>query len=153
MTSPSPQSLAPARRAVPFLAPLQREFDRMWPDFGGFDLAEAFGPSPRMDLRETDTAVELTVEVPGLDAKDLHVELQDDVLTISGDKKTAAESSERGYRFVERRHGRFARSIRLPTGVKAEKIHAALENGLLTVTAPFDGGEAERKVQIPIRPR
>jgi HSP20 family protein len=144
-------SAAPARGIAPFFAPLQREFDRMRAEFGGFDLAEAFGPSPRMDMRETEDRVELTVELPGLSEKDVRVEFRDDVLTVSGEKKSTSESEEKGVRMLERRYGAFSRSVSLPAGVKAEEIKATLKDGVLTVVAPFDPAAGGRKVEVQVK--
>ncbi len=144
--------VAPTTRGVaPFLAPLQREFDRVLADFNGFDIGEMFGPSPRMDLREVEGGIELTAELPGLDEKDVRIDFQDDVLTISGEKKTASESRDDGMRMVERRYGAFSRSVRLPAGVKADKIKASLKQGVLTVTAPVDAAAQNRTVRIPVK--
>ena len=147
-STPAP---AAARRVAPFFAPLQREFDRVLADFSGFDLSEVFGPSPRMDMRETDGAVELTVEVPGMAEDDIHIDLEDDILTVSGEKKSSTETNDKGVRMIERRYGSFSRSVRLPGAVKADGIKASLKQGVLTVTAPLNGGAASRKIRIPIK--
>ena len=149
-STPAPAP-SPTRGIAPFLAPLHREFDRMLGEFGGFDLTERFGPSPRMDLREIDGGLELTVELPGLKEDDVRIEVQDDVLTVSGEKKSATESHDKGLRVVERRYGAFSRSVRLPAGVKADAIKAGLDQGVLTVTVPLDGQAADRKVRIPVK--
>ncbi|MBU3970743.1 MAG: Hsp20/alpha crystallin family protein [Alphaproteobacteria bacterium] len=153
MPAPStPAAPASAMRAVaPFFAPLQREFDRVLADFSGFDLSDVFGPSPRVDLRETKEGVELTAELPGLTEKDIHVDLQDDVLTISGEKKTSTETHDKDFRMTERRYGAFSRSVRLPAAVQADKVKASLKQGVLTVTAPFDAAATARKVAIPVK--
>lgn len=147
----APSAPSPARGVAPFFAPLQREFDRVLADFSGFDLSDVFGPSPRMDLRETEGGVELTAELPGLTEDDIHIDLEDDVLTVSGEKKSSAETHDKGFRMVERRYGSFSRSVRLPAGVKADGIKASLKQGVLTVTAPLEAGAAARKVAIPIK--
>ena len=142
---------SPVRGVAPFFAPLQREFDRVLADFSGFDLSDVFGPSPRMDMREADGAVELTVELPGMTEDDIHIDLEDDVLTVSGEKKSSTETHDKGVRMVERRYGSFSRSVRLPGAVKADGIKASLKQGVLTVTAPLDGGASSRKIPIPIK--
>lgn len=147
-TSPTASS---ARGVTPFFAPLQREFDRVRAEFGGFDLAEMFGPTPRMDLRESEDRFELTVELPGLTEKDVKVEFRDDVLTVSGEKKSASETEEKGVRMLERRYGAFSRSVTLPAGVKAGEIKATLKDGVLTVVAPFDPAAGGSKVAIPVK--
>lgn len=152
MTNPTaPTTPSPSRGVAPFFAPLQREFDRVLADFSGFDLSDVFGPSPRMDLRETEGRIELTAELPGLSEDDIHIDLEDDVLTVSGEKKSSAETHDKGFRMVERRYGSFSRSVRLPAGVRADGIKASLKQGVLTVTAPLEAGAATRKVAIPIK--
>lgn len=153
MTASSTPAPAPSatRGVAPFFAPLQREFDRVLGEFGGFDLTERFGPSPRLDLREIEGALELTVELPGLRENDVHIDVQDDVLTVSGEKKSSAESHDKGVRIVERRYGAFSRSVRLPSGVKADGIKASLDQGVLTVVVPLDVEAADRKVRIPVK--
>lgn len=148
--SPVPAPVA-ARGISPFFAPLQRELDRMLGEFGGFDLTERFGPSPRMDLREVEGGLELTVELPGLKEEDLHIDVEENLLTVSGEKKSASEFHDRGMHIVERRYGRFSRSVSLPAGVKSEAIKASLDDGVLTVVIPRDAPAADRKVQIPIQ--
>ncbi|HYD27702.1 Hsp20/alpha crystallin family protein [Brevundimonas sp.] len=147
----APAASSPARGVAPFFAPLQREFDRVLADFSGFDLSDRFGLSPRMDMRETEAGVELTVELPGLTESDVHIDLEDDVLTVSGEKKSSAESQDKGFRMVERRYGAFSRSVRLPAGVKSDAIKASLKQGVLTITAPLDAGAAARKRAIPVK--
>lgn len=149
-STPAPAS-TPVRGVAPFFAPLQREFDRVLADFSNFDLPDVFGPSPRMDLRETEGMVELTVELPGMTGKDVHIDLENDVLTVSGEKKSSTETRDKGFRMVERRYGSFSRSVRLPAPVKADGIKADLKDGVLTVTAPLDADASKRKISIPIK--
>jgi HSP20 family protein len=141
---------APLRGVPAFFAPLQREFDRVMADFSGLDLPDMPGPSPRMDLREADGVVELTAELPGLSRDDVHIDLQNDILTISGEKKVSSETREKDYRMVERRYGAFSRSIRLPASVKPSDIKAKLDHGVLTVTAPVEKAPGSGKVTIPV---
>lgn len=152
MTDPSSQAVtSPSHRHAPFFAPLQREFDRMMSEFDGFDLGESFGPSPRIDMRTGEGAIELTAELPGMTEDDIRIELQDDVLTLSGEKKASSERRGKDYRMVERRYGAFSRSVRLPAEVKADQIAASLKHGVLTITAPLSPEAAERTVTIPVK--
>ena len=141
----------PARHVAPFFAPLQRELDRVISEFGSFEMPDLFAPSPRMDLRETDGGIELTVELPGLSEQDVQVELEDDLLTVSGEKKSTSEESGKGFRSIERRYGSFSRSVRLPAGVQPDQVKASLKAGVLTVTAPRGAADTGRKVAIPIK--
>jgi HSP20 family protein len=138
----------------PFLT-LHREMNRLFDDaFRGFDLA-AFGSSrlfegggwPSVEVSETDKEVKVTAELPGLDEKDVQVELANGVLTIKGEKKTETEDKDR--LFSERYYGRFER--RLPIeDVDQDKVSAAFRNGVLTVTMP-KAPQAQSKVKrIPV---
>jgi HSP20 family protein len=124
----------------PFFA-LHREMNRMFDDvFRGFDLAP-FGPDrameglgwPQIDIDETDKEVRITAELPGLDEKDISLEIANGVLSISGEKKT--ESEDKARRFSERYYGRFERRIPLQD-IEEDKASAAFTNGVLTITVP-----------------
>lgn len=120
----------------PFLA-LHREMNRMFDDFTrGFDLPVAqggwTGAWPRVELSETDKAVRVVAELPGLQEKDIELTLEDNILTLKGEKKTETESPT----YTERWHGTFQRSIQLSSEVEPDKIDASFKNGILTVTLP-----------------
>jgi len=147
--------LAPWRGERSELSPfgsLQREINRAFDDlWGGFDLAPLgrgalFGElGPSVDVSEDDKEVRVTADLPGLDEKDIEVELSDDRLTIKGEKHEEREEKKRSYHLRERAFGSFQRAILLPTGVDAGKTKAAFEKGVLTVTIPKT--EAARKVK------
>jgi len=120
---------------------LHREMNRMFDDvFRGFDLAP-FGPTraldglgwPQIDIDETDKEVRITAELPGLDEKDVSLEIANGVLSISGEKKS--ESEDKARRFSERFYGRFERRIPLED-VDEDKVSAAFKKGVLTITVP-----------------
>ena len=121
----------------PFFA-LHREMNRMFDDvFRGFDLAP-FGASrtlgwPQIDVDETDKEVRITAELPGLEEKDVSLEIANGVLSISGEKKS--ESNDEARRFSERYYGRFERRIPLDD-VEEDKVSASFKNGVLTVSVP-----------------
>jgi HSP20 family protein len=130
---------------------LHREMNRMFDDFfRGFDLAP-FGPThalnrlgwPQIEIDETDKAVRITAELPGLDEKDVSLEIANGVLSISGEKKS--ESEDKARRFSERYYGRFERRIPLED-VDENKTTATFNNGVLTITAP-KSAEAKSKVR------
>jgi HSP20 family protein len=130
-----------ATEVHPFLA-LHREMNRMFDNvFRGFDLAP-FGLAsrtlagldwPQIDIDETDKEVRITAELPGLDEKDISLEIANGVLSISGEKKS--ESEDKARRFSERYYGRFERRIPLED-VEEDKVSAAFKNGVLTITVP-----------------
>ncbi|GIX03322.1 MAG: molecular chaperone Hsp20 [Planctomycetaceae bacterium] len=123
----------------PFLA-LQREINRAFEAFwNGEDMLRPLGEnflSPRMDVSETDDSVHVTVELPGLNEKDIEVELRDDRLRISGVKKDERETKEHNYHRMERVFGSFERVVALPAKVKREGAEARFKDGVLTVTIP-----------------
>ena len=120
---------------------LHREMNRMFDDiFRGFDLAPVGSTRglsglgwPQIDIDETDKEVRITAELPGLDEKDVSLEIANGVLSISGEKKSASEDKAR--RFSERCYGRFERRIPLED-VEEDKVSAAFKNGVLTITVP-----------------
>lgn len=134
----------------PFLR-FHREMNRLFDDaFRGFDLAPVSGSLfeqsarwPSIEVDETDKDVKVTAELPGLEEKDVHVEVANGVLSIKGEKKTETEDKDR--KFSERYYGRFERRIPIED-VDQNKISAAFKNGVLTVTMP-KLPQAESKVK------
>jgi HSP20 family protein len=135
----------------PFVA-LHREVNRLFDDvFRGFDLMpfrsdrffdRAIG-WPNIEVSENDKEVQVTAEVPGLDEKDIEVELADGTLVIKGEKKTEIEEKDR--LFSERYYGRFERRIPVEQ-VDEDKVSAAFKNGVLTITMP-KAPQAQSKVK------
>lgn len=122
---------------------LQREIDRVFDQFHRQDAwpFPVSGPGngklvPRINVSETETEIEVTAELPGVEDKEIDVSLTDDLLTIRGEKKTESEKQEKDYRLVERSYGAFERAMRLPCEVEADKIDATFKNGILTVKLP-----------------
>jgi HSP20 family protein len=105
--------------------------------------------APSMDLSETKDSLVVKVEAPGMDQKDIQISLQENLLTIKGEKKQEKEEKDERYHRVERSYGSFTRSVRLPVGVDASKVTAAFKNGLLTVTMPKT--VAAKGTTIPIK--
>jgi HSP20 family protein len=121
---------------------LQREMNRAFEGFWNrserpFGGLAGFGEgAPRSDVVETDDGVEVTVELPGLDEKDIEVSLSDDALSIKGEKKIERKEEKKGYYLSERSYGSVFRSIPLPPGVNSDKADATFRNGVLTVKLP-----------------
>ena len=142
-----------ARTDNPFFS-LQREIDRLFDDFGrGFPaLANGFGNGtammPTMDVAETDKEIELTAELPGLEEKDVQINVADNVLTIKGEKKAEKEEKDKNYRLVERSYGSFERSLQLPDGVDADAIKASIDKGVLKVVVPKPAPAQVKKVEV-----
>ena len=130
---------------------LQREIDRLFEDFTrGFS---AFGNGktdllPNMDVTETDKEIEITAELPGLEEKDVQINVSDNVLTIRGEKKAEKEEKDKNYRLIERSYGSFERTLELPNGVNADGIKANIANGVLKVTVPKPAPKQVKKIEV-----
>jgi HSP20 family protein len=131
---------------------LQREIDRLFDDFTqGFPALSSGGTAdllPSMDVTETDKQIEITAELPGLEEKDVQVNVADNVLTIRGEKKAEKEEKDKAYRLVERSYGSFVRSLALPDGVNADTIKASIEKGVLKVTVPKPAPAQVKKIEV-----
>ena len=99
-----------------------------WPQAGNFGLP--------VEVSDTGAELKVVAELPGVEEKDVAVELQGDALTIKGEKKAAEERQDGGYYLAERRYGTFLRTLRLPFAAEADKIQATFKNGVLTETVP-----------------
>lgn len=149
MTAHSPtKQFLPALQTNVF-APVQREFDRLFDQLStGFTALADFDLAPRMDVRDTKQGLEITVELPGLSEGDVKISIDDDILTISGEKKAESETKEKDFRISERSYGSFSRSMALPRSVDADKIKASMRNGVLTLVAPRDGEARSKAIKI-----
>ena len=132
----------------PFSA-LQQEIDRLFDgfsrNFAGFPSREVM---PSMDLSETDKEIEITAELPGLEEKDIQLNVTDNVLTIRGEKKNEREETKKDYHLVERTYGSFTRAVQLPEGVNADGIKAVMSKGVLKVTVPKPAPAQTMKIDI-----
>ncbi len=141
-----------ARREFGPFSSLQREIERVFDDFTrGFPALGSFGGQdllPAMDVTETDKEIEVTAELPGLEEKDVQINVADNVLTIRGEKKSEREDKSKDYRLVERSYGSFYRSLELPSGVDSDKIKASISKGVLKVTVPKPAPAQVKKVEV-----
>lgn len=138
----------------------RKEFDRLFEDFFTGKAARlpetglAKLPSgvlqPSIDIKETDKAITLTAELPGLSDKDVDVSVREGVLRLKGEKKMEETRDEEDVHVMERRYGSFQRSVNLPDRVDADAISAAFDKGVLTVTMPkkAEAGSSARKIPV-----
>ena len=105
---------------------------------------------PAMDLVETDDHFVLKANLPGLDAGDVAIEVEDNVLTVSGERKVEQEEKREGFHRVERSFGRFRRSLKLPDGVDADAIAATFDKGVLEIRIPKPEARKPRRVEIKV---
>jgi HSP20 family protein len=134
------------------MSSLRQEMDRLFDRFFEPQTEEALALgewAPSLDLTETKDALVVKVEVPGLDPKDIQISLQEQLLTIKGEKKVEKEEKDERRHRVERAYGAFTRAIRLPVAVDGEKVTAGFKNGVLTVTLPKT--PAAKGTTIPIK--
>jgi len=141
---------------------MRREMDRMFGDFGrGFGaLPSVWGGNgakativPRVDVKETDKAYEVAVELPGVDQKDVTVELKDDMLIVSGEKKVEKEEKgkDKSWHVVERAYGAFTRAFEVPRDIDGAKVAAHFDKGVLTVTLPKSAEQVAKTKKIEIK--
>lgn len=106
---------------------------------------------PDIDATETDNEMRITAELPGMEDKDINVDLSGDMLTIRGEKRDESESEEKNYHVSERRYGSFSRTVRVPESVDGTKISAEMKNGVLTVSMPKSAVAKDKQRKIPIK--
>ena len=139
-----------ARSDNPFIS-LQREIDRLFDDFTSGFPTLGNGKTemlPSMDVSETDKEIEITAELPGLEEKDVQINVADNLLTIRGEKKAEKEEADTNYRLIERSYGSFERTLQLPDGVNADAIKATIAKGVLKVTVPKSAPAQVKKIDV-----
>jgi len=149
------QPSVPSRRGEevsPFLT-LHREMTRLFDDvfnnFGNVPSLLGRMPAwPSIEVVQSEKDVRISAELPGLDEKDVEVLVDDDVLTIRGEKRSETEDQER--RVSERYYGRFERVIPLPFAVEEDKAEASFNNGVLTITLPRSAKAEDKAKRIAI---
>jgi HSP20 family protein len=137
------------------LAPLTSfRRDRLFDNFGMPGDTGLLGNrdlQPDIEVQETGTAYSVTAELPGIDQKDLQVDVRDNVLSIAGEKHAAHQKNEAGRRYSERSYGRFERRIALGDEIDADKIEAKFGNGVLSITLPKNPRATDRGRHIEIK--
>ena len=133
---------------------LRREMDRVWDSF--FEgrpsrrTREEGEWLPSIDVSETKSDLVVKAELPGMEAKDIEISLNEGLLTIQGEKKQESEEKEEGYHLIERSYGSFTRSIRLPKDVQSDKINASYKNGVLKVILPKSEEAEKKEIKIKV---
>ncbi len=151
-----------SREENPMLA-LHREINDLFDEFFR-DFEDSFGwPAaladrrgtarlvPQVDVSETEKDILVKADLPGLEEKDVEVTLDDNLLTIRGEKRHEHEEKDRDYYLMERSYGSFERAIPLPEGIEQDKIAASFKNGVLTVTIPKTPEARSKTKRIPIK--
>jgi HSP20 family protein len=158
-TSSGSRSLIPRESASPFFgggalrpfALLREMTDWMDQAFTG-DIPALSGQRqwmPAVEVREKDNALVIDAELPGIDQKDVKVEVQDHSIVIQGERKEESSEEREGFRRSERSYGMFYRAIPLPENAHPEQAKADFKNGVLEITVPMEQSKSERR-QIPV---
>jgi HSP20 family protein len=149
-------SLATARESLRDpLGTLHREVNRVFDEvFRGFPSFRAGGAepgfAPSLEVRENETEIQVSAELPGITDKDVELTLDDDLLTLSGEKKSERIEEKEGMHLSERSYGAFHRSFRLPFAPDPAKVVARFEHGVLSVTLPRPPGAKPSVKRIAI---
>jgi HSP20 family protein len=129
-----------------FQQEIERLFEGFSRNFPAFTASHS--TVPRMDVSETDKTIEVSAELPGLEAKDVQLTFVDNVLTVRGEKKSEREEKQNDYHLIERSFGAFSRSVQLPEGVKAEDISAEIAKGVLAVSVKKPAPKQSKQIEI-----
>ena len=145
------RTLVPWRERFPLAFPrFEREMEEMMERaFGEGNGWEVGKFAPEVNVAETEKEFEVTMELPGLKPEEVNVELKNEALWITGEKREEKEEKGKTFHRTERRYGEFRRTIPLPGTVNEEKVKAHFENGLLKVTIPKS--EEAKPKRIPIK--
>jgi HSP20 family protein len=130
---------------------LQREMNRLFDSLtpttpNGENVGVAF--IPPAEMHETPEAIHLKLEVPGMEPKDLDVQVTAEAIAISGDRKSETKTQEKGMTRTEFRYGQFRRVIPLPTRIQNDKVQAEYKNGILSLTLPKAEAEKNKVVKV-----
>jgi HSP20 family protein len=106
--------------------------------------------APAVDVYEDEHSVTLKIEVPGIDEKDIDVRIENNTLTVHGDRKIEKEEKEENYRRVERQYGSFTRTFTLPTTVDSEKVSATYDKGVLKIALPKKAEAKPKQIKVTV---
>jgi HSP20 family protein len=126
---------------------LHREIDRLFNEFvqgGGGGQANIV---PNIEISETDKAIEVSAEMPGLERKDVEISIEDDALTIRGEKKIE-ENKDKNVQHSERCYGVFLRVLQMPPGIDPSSVQATMSHGVLKITIPKPAKSEPKKIEV-----
>lgn len=138
----------PFRDLVTLREKMNRLFEEAFTSRGEEKDLVASTWTPSVDIYETESDLVLTAEVPGIDENDVEIKIEDNTLTIKGDRNFEKETKEENYHRIERSYGSFYRSFTLPRNIDQDKIKAENENGILKVIMPKKPELKPKKVKI-----
>ncbi|MFD1193205.1 Hsp20/alpha crystallin family protein [Seohaeicola saemankumensis] len=127
----------------------------LWPSlaepFRNFGTRMADWLAPASDASTDGEAYRITMELPGVEEKDIDVSVHEGMITVKGEKSSSREDKGDTWFFSERQYGSFSRTFRVPADAQAEKVDAHLKDGVLTISIPKKGPEAASNAKVPIR--
>ncbi len=132
---------------------MNKDFDQFFDEFfsGNFPEVRDMEMSPRINLEENDNEWILSAELPGVKKDDVKVNFQDNILTISGEKKFDKEDKKKNFHRIERSYGRFSRSIQIPSSIVLDKIDAKYEDGILNITLPKAEDAKPKQIAVKVK--
>ncbi|HVT57573.1 MAG TPA: Hsp20/alpha crystallin family protein [Thermoanaerobaculia bacterium] len=139
------------RWTAPQIAAVRDPFFHLFDTFFGNNVGEEVAGqswTPPVDIQETEDAYRLQAELPGMTKDDIQITLENNVLRVSGERKFEKDTKKENYHRIERSYGSFVRSFVLPLQVSPDKVEAAFENGVLSVTVPKAEQAKPRKIAI-----
>jgi HSP20 family protein len=142
----------PFREVESLQKEMNRLFDRLVPTDVGDGEKMGLSFVPAAEMTETPEAVQLKLEIPGMEAKDLNLEVTADSLTINGERKSEIKTEEEGFTRTEFRYGKFHRVIPLPVRVDNNNVTAEYKDGILNLTLPKAEEEKNKVVKVSINP-
>jgi len=133
------------------VATLQDRMNRMFNDqFGAMGRDESLTGSfvPPVDVYEDENSIQVRLEVPGIEEKDIDIRLENNVLTVQGERKFEKEEKEENFHRIERRYGSFTRSFTLPATVNSEEVRADYEQGVLKIRLPKRAEAKPKQIKV-----
>jgi len=152
------RSLVPSREPNTLIPPgfglfgLHREIDRLFSEFAQGLGSNAGNIMPNIEISETDKAIEVSAEMPGLERKDVEISIDDDTLTIRGEKKVEESQGDKNVQHSERTYGVFLRVLQLPPGIDPSTVQATMSNGVLKITIPKPAKPEPKKIEVKEEP-
>lgn len=149
------KSLVPFREGGELMRPdfglfgLHREIDRLFSEFAQ-DISPGGAQSiiPSIEITETDKTIEVSAEMPGLERKDVEISIEDDTLTIRGEKKVEENQKDKKVQLSERSYGVFLRVLQLPPGIDPSSVQATMANGVLKLSIPKPAKSAPKIIEV-----
>jgi HSP20 family protein len=129
---------------------MNRLFSEQFANLGTEESLAAGSFVPAVDVYEDEHAIQLKFEVPGLDEKEIDIRLENNLLTVKGERKIEKETKEENYRRIERRFGTFTRSFTLPNTVSSESVKASYDKGVLTISLPKKEAAKPKQIKIEV---